>query len=54
MAMIIEQAGGEASTGLFKGQISRILDIVPTDIHEKCPVIIGSKRDVLRVLSYYA
>jgi len=54
MAMIIEQAGGEASTGLFRGEISRILDLKPNGIHDKCPVIIGCKRDVQRVLSYYA
>lgn len=54
MALIMEQAGGAASTGLFQGNIRPILDIVPTGIHEKCPVIIGCKRDVERVLSYYS
>jgi len=54
MAMIVEQAGGAASTGLFRGAITRILDLTPTGIHDKCPVITGCKRDVDRVLSYYA
>ena len=54
MAMIIEQAGGSASTGPFRGKITRLLDLVPTNIHDKCPVLIGSTRDVDRVLSYYA
>ena len=54
MAMIIEQAGGSASTGMFKGEIRRILDLVPTSIHEKCPVIVGCVRDVDRVLSHYS
>jgi len=53
MAMLIEQAGGSASTGMFRGKITRILDLVPTSVHEKCPVLIGSTRDVLRVTSYY-
>ena len=53
MAMIMEAAGGSASTGPFRGSIGPVLDIVPTGIHDKCPVIIGCKRDVDRVLSYY-
>lgn len=53
MALIMEHAGGEASTGLFKGEIKRLLDIIPTNIHEKCPVIVGCKRDVQRVVSEY-
>jgi len=53
MSVIMEACGGEASTGLFRGEIKRILDIVPTDIHEKCPVVIGCSRDVQRVLSEY-
>jgi len=54
MAKIIEQAGGAASTGIFRGEIMRVLDIVPKGIHDKCPVIIGCKRDVDMVLGYYA
>lgn len=54
MAKILEDAGGVASTGLFRGTIQRILDLEPTYIHEKCPVLIGSKRDVDRVLAEYA
>lgn len=54
MAKIIEDAGGDASTGPFRGEIQRILDVKPKGIHDKCPVLIGSSRDVQRVLSYYA
>jgi fructose-1,6-bisphosphatase I len=54
MAMIMEHAGGKASTGMFRGAISNILDLCPTGIHDKCPVIIGCVRDVERVLSHYA
>lgn len=54
MAMIIEQAGGVASTGLFQGKIQRVLDLVPDDIHAKCPIIMGGKRDVQIVFDQYA
>jgi len=54
MAKIIEDAGGSASTGMFRGGIQRILDLKAHAIHEKCPVILGSNRDVDRVLAYYA
>jgi len=53
MAYIIEAAGGMANTGMFKGSLQRILDIVPAGIHEKCPVICGCTRDVQRVLDEY-
>ena len=53
MSMIMEQAGGSASTGMFKGKITRLLDLVPSGIHDKCPVLIGSTRDVDRVKAYY-
>jgi len=53
MALIVEAAGGVASTGMFKGAIHRMLDLVPTDIHERCPVILGCPRDVNIVLGYY-
>ena len=43
MAMIVEQAGGYASTGK-----ERILDIVPTEIHQRVPLIIGTREEVLR------
>ena len=53
MAYIMEQCGGEAYTGPFRGTNQRILDIAPTGIHDKCPVVIGSCRDVQHVLSFY-
>lgn len=53
MAMIVEQAGGVASCGLFKGKIQRLMDLVPTSIHERCPVILGGARDVNLVLGKY-
>jgi len=53
MAMIIEQAGGIASTGVFNGKIQRVLDLVPEQIHDKCPIIMGGKRDVQIVYDHY-
>ncbi|MFM8541052.1 MAG: class 1 fructose-bisphosphatase [Nitrospira sp.] len=41
LAMIVEQAGGKASTGT-----QRILDVVPTTLHQRVPLVIGSKDDV--------
>ena len=38
MAFLIEQAGGIATTGKI-----RVLDIKPTDLHQRIPLIIGSK-----------
>jgi fructose-1,6-bisphosphatase I len=48
MAMIIEQAGGKAHADAER----RILDIVPDGIHERTPVILGSAREVGRVLEF--
>ena len=53
MALIVESAGGVASTGMFNGSVQRMLDLVPTNIHERCPVILGSPRDVNKVLALY-
>jgi fructose-1,6-bisphosphatase I len=47
MAMLIEQAGGKALTG--PGQ--RVLDVQPTDIHERTPVILGSPDEVDHVVA---
>ena len=49
MAMIMEQAGGAASTGR-----GRILDIEPSSIHERVPVILGSRSEVERLVRYHA
>ncbi len=49
MAMIVEQAGGLASTG--RGPI---LDIVPRSLHERVPVILGSRREVERLVRYHS
>ncbi|HZP66763.1 MAG TPA: class 1 fructose-bisphosphatase [Rudaea sp.] len=48
MAFIVEQAGGMATTGL-----ERILDIVPTSLHQRVPVFLGSKNEIERVTRYH-
>ncbi|WP_300616027.1 class 1 fructose-bisphosphatase [Dokdonella sp.] len=48
MAMIVEQAGGAATTGL-----ERILDILPQQLHQRVPVFLGSKNEVERVTAYH-
>jgi fructose-1,6-bisphosphatase len=49
MAMIVEQAGGLASTGR-----APLLDVVPRALHERVPVILGSRREVERLVCYHA
>jgi outer membrane protein OmpA-like peptidoglycan-associated protein len=53
-AFLTEQAGGLASTGMFKGKIGRILEVMPEHIHDRCPIIMGGARDVEAVLKRYA
>lgn len=53
MAMITEQAGGVASTGMFLGKIGRILEVMPEHIHDRCPIIMGEDRDVKQVIGLY-
>ncbi|HEY0709887.1 MAG TPA: class 1 fructose-bisphosphatase [Polyangia bacterium] len=49
MAFLAEQAGGIASDGT-----QRILDKVPTSLHERTPFYVGSRDEVARVLGYLA
>src|SRR5215468_6181758 len=48
LAMVVEQAGGAASTGA-----ERILDIEPTSLHQRVPLIIGSREDVRDYIQFY-
>ena len=48
MAWLIEQAGGAATNGR-----QRILDIQPTQLHERVSVVLGSKNEVERVTAYH-
>ncbi|MBT3766449.1 MAG: class 1 fructose-bisphosphatase [Rhodospirillaceae bacterium] len=49
MSFIVEQAGGLASTGR-----QRIMDVQPEKLHQRVPVIMGSKNEVEQVVSYHA
>ncbi len=48
MALLIEQAGGAASTGR-----GRILEVEPVSLHQRIPVILGSRAEVQRVERYH-
>ncbi len=48
MAFIVEQAGGQATDGH-----ERILDIVPSKLHQRVSVMLGSAAEVRRVTSYH-
>lgn len=48
MSFLIEQAGGASSTGL-----ERIMAIRPEHLHQRCPVVLGSKHEVERVVAYH-
>lgn len=48
MAFLAEQAGGMASDGR-----NRILDKIPTELHERTPLVIGSRKEVERVLDFW-
>jgi len=49
MAMIVEQAGGAATDGR-----RRILEIAPDELHQRVPVVLGSRSEVERVAGYHA
>ena len=48
MSFVIEQAGAQSSTGS-----ERIMDLQPEHLHQRCPVIMGSKNEVARVVDYH-
>ena len=49
ISWIIEQAGGRATTGR-----ERVLDVVPAALHQKTPLICGSREEVDRVMRIYS
>jgi fructose-1,6-bisphosphatase len=49
MSFIVEQAGGKSSTGR-----KRILDIQPDEIHQRVPVIMGSRLEVSLIELYHS
>jgi fructose-1,6-bisphosphatase I len=49
MAFLVEQAGGVATTGR-----KRIMDIEPSQVHQRVPVMLGSSEDVEELQKLYA
>ncbi|XP_047961263.1 fructose-1,6-bisphosphatase, cytosolic isoform X2 [Salvia hispanica] len=49
MSYLMEQAGGQAFTGK-----QRALDLIPTKIHERSPIFLGSYDDVEEIKALYA
>ncbi|SFB85763.1 fructose-1,6-bisphosphatase I [Flexibacter flexilis DSM 6793] len=47
LAMLVEQAGGDATNGR-----QRILTIEPTDLHQRTPLFIGSEQMVSKAIRY--
>jgi fructose-1,6-bisphosphatase I len=48
MAFLVEQAGGAASTGQ-----QRIMDVLPSKLHERVSVMLGSRSEVERLDAYH-
>ena len=48
MALLVEQAGGAASTGR-----ERMLDVQPTALHQRVPVFMGSRNEVEHAVRYH-
>ncbi len=48
IAFIVEQAGGRASTGR-----ERILDVVPSGLHQRVPLIFGARDEVEIIEAYH-
>ncbi|MCM6775282.1 class 1 fructose-bisphosphatase [Nocardia sp. CDC159] len=49
IALVVEQAGGAASTGH-----ERVLEVSPAELHERVPLIFGSRNEVERIARYHA
>jgi fructose-1,6-bisphosphatase I/sedoheptulose-1,7-bisphosphatase len=48
IAFLVEQAGGRASTGH-----GRILELRPTSLHQRVPLVFGSRSEVERIEAYH-
>jgi fructose-1,6-bisphosphatase len=49
ISFMIEQAGGLSTTGR-----ERVMELTPTELHQRVPLIFGSKTEVERVAAYHA
>ncbi len=48
IAFVVEQAGGAASTGRM-----RLMEVLPDDMHQRIPVILGSRAEIERIERYH-
>ena len=48
VSLLVEQAGGRATTGN-----QRMLDIIPESLHQRVPLILGSRNEVERIERYH-
>lgn len=48
IALLVEQAGGMASTGR-----QRLLEVTPDSLHQRIPVILGSRQEIERIDAYH-
>ncbi len=49
VALVVEQAGGAASTGR-----GRLLEVIPERLHQRIPVMLGSRSEIERIERYHA
>ena len=49
MSYIVEQAGGLSTTGT-----KRVMEISPETVHQRVPIVMGSKNDIQEVIDSYA
>src|SRR3984957_7902385 len=49
ITLLVEQAGGRATTGR-----ERLLDVIPESLHQRVPLILGSRDEVDRIERYHA
>ena len=49
MSFLVEQAGGASTNGT-----QQIMDLQPTDLHERVSVMLGSKEEIDRLLHYHS
>jgi fructose-1,6-bisphosphatase I len=49
MSFLVEQAGGASTNG---DQL--IMDMIPTELHERVSVMLGSKEEIERLQHYHA
>ncbi|WP_394764995.1 class 1 fructose-bisphosphatase [Stenotrophomonas sp.] len=48
MAFLVEQAGGAATTGR-----SRLMEVTPSQLHQRVPVFLGSREEVAEAVRYH-